>query len=338
MDPKEHSQWWWFWGEEGFDLDPREYVQADLQMLPPFEREVLAVTDEYEVVRHATGIVTKALLAGTVGGVRASMDQYLSWPVSDVASFRDLKKRYDPTDSARQPAGWRENHLERWRTRDTVLTLGENCQMKGFYWCARDWMGTENVSYAWYDQPELMHEMMEFIADFIIEVARPFVEQIPFDYMFINEDMAMKTGPLLGPGLYREFVFPHMRRLVEFFKQHGTRYVIVDSDGNAEPLIPLLMEAGVDGIWPLERASQDTDPVELRRKYGRDLRLWGAVDKRELAKGRTAIDAHLRTFTSLIEEGGFIPTVDHLVPPDVSYDNFCYYMERKTELLRGDFR
>ena len=126
-----------------------------------------------------------------------------------------------------------------------------------------------------------------------------------------------------------------MKRLVAYLKSKGVSYVIVDSDGNTEPLIPLLLDAGVDGLWPLERASADTDPHFLRKKYGRDLRLWGAVDKRELTKDKQAINTHLEQFRDLIEEGGFIPTVDHTVPPDISFDNFCYYMERKKLLLSG---
>jgi uroporphyrinogen decarboxylase len=91
----------------------------------------------------------------------------------------------------------------------------------------------------------------------------------------------------------------------------------------------------VDAIWPLERAA-DMDPVAVRKKYGRELRLWGGVDKRELAKDFSAIDAHLRTLQPLMADGGFIPTVDHLVPPDVSLANFEHYMGRKQQLLRGE--
>lgn len=337
MDPTKHSASW-FWGDDGFNLDPREYVRTNYQMVPLFEPQVIEITDKYEIIRNGIGIVTKALREGTLHGGRMSMDQYVSFPVTDLASFRELKKRYIASDLVRQPSGWRENDLERWKNRENVLVLGENCQTLGFYWRAREWMGTEGISYAFFEQPELVHEMMEFVADFTIEVSRPFVEAVDFDYVFINEDMAMKSGPLLGPNTYKEFVWPHMRRLVEFFKSHGTRYVLVDSDGNPDPLIPLLMDAGVDGIWPLERASRDTDPIQLRKKYGKGLRLWGGVDKRELAKDRKAIDNHLRTLIPMIEQGGFIPTVDHTVPPDVSYENFCYYMERKMELLRGELK
>jgi len=329
--------WDWFTGEEYFDMDAREYINVHYGMIPSFDAEVLERTDRYETVRHANGVVTKALIEGTSGGGRSCMDQYLAWPVSDLAGFREITKRYDPNLQCRYPPQWRATMLPGWRHRDHVLVLGRNCSTLGFYWRAREWMGTENLCYAWCLQPELVHEMMAFIADFTIEVSRPILDEIAPDYVFINEDMAMKTGPLLSPDTYREFIFPHMKRLVAFLKGKGVRYVFVDTDGNPEPLIPLMMDAGVDGIWPIERASKDMDPMFLRKKYGKDLRLWGGVDKRELAKDKPAIDAHLRSLIPMIEEGGFIPTVDHTVPTDISLDNFRYYIERKQALLAGDF-
>jgi len=152
----------------------------------------------------------------------------------------------------------------------------------------------------------------------------------------LNEDMSMKGGPLLGPDTYRTFIFPHMRRLVEFLRSHGTRYIAVDSDGDPTALIPLLLDAGVDTLWPIERAS-NVGPGQWRKQFGKTLRLWGGVDKRILSRGRDAVRRHLKEFIPLIEEGGFIPTVDHTVPPDVSWDDFRTYMEMKRALLNGDF-
>jgi hypothetical protein len=335
LDPREY-RWDWFTGEEALGLDPREYIDVDFGLLPRFEPEVLEETDRYVVARNSEGAVTRALKDGAAHGTRASMDQYLRFPVEAPDDFRDIKRRLSPA-GGRYPACWRELQLPGWKQRGHVLVLGRNCATKGFYWRAREWMGTENLSLAWYDQPALMHEMMEHVAEFTIEVARPVLERTDVDYVFINEDMAMNSGPLLGPDTYRLFILPRMKRLVSFLKGHGVRYVVVDSDGDPEPLIPLLMDAGVDALWPLERASRDTDPLWIRAKYGRSLRLWGGVDKRELAKGPAAIEAHLRTLAPLVEEGGFIPTVDHLVPPDVSLDNFRYYMKRKKDLLAGRF-
>jgi uroporphyrinogen decarboxylase len=303
--------------------------------MPGFEPQVIEETDRYIVARNSLGIVTRALKEGSVSGGRMCMDEHIAFPVQTPADLADIRRRMTAGLPARYPADL-DAQIARWKSRDFPLCLGRNCAAKGFYWRARELMGTENLSYAWYDYPDLMHEMMETIADFLIEVSRPVLEKVPVDFFVFNEDLSMKGGPLLSPDTYRTFIFPRMKRVVDFLRRHGTRYVAVDSDGDPTVLIPLFMDAGVDTVWPIERASE-VSPQAWRRRFGRSLRLWGGVDKRVLTRGPAAIRAHLREFIPLIEEGGFIPTVDHTVPPDVSWDNFRYYMDAKTALLRGDF-
>jgi len=328
--------WDWFTGEPRWDLDPREYIDINFGMVPPYEEKVLSKDGDTEIIQRANGVISKALITGAAEGMRMSMDEYISFPVTTPADFQELKKRFRPSCPVRYPAHWPEFLLPGWGLRRHPLILGRNCSTLGYYWRAREWMGTENLSYAWYDEPAMMHEMMEFITDFTIETARPVLAGgVKPDYVFINEDLSMKNGPLLSPDTYRTFIFPQLKRLVAWFKANGVRWVIIDTDGNCELVIPPFMEAGVDAIWPLERAS-DMDPLAIRKKFGRDLRLWGGVDKRELAKDFAAIDAHLRTLQPLVADGGFIPTVDHLVPPDVSLANFEHYMRRKHQLLRGE--
>ncbi len=324
-------------GSPEFRLDPREYIHINPDMMPPFEEKVLERTDRYEIIQHANGVITKALIEGESHGCRMSMDQYLRYPVTCQKDFDELKKRYNPSATKRLELFWDEFRVEGWKRRQHPLVLGENCTLLGFYWRMREWMGTEGLSYAFYDEPELVHDMCEFIADFTIEMIRPVLDKIAPDYIFLNEDMAMKDGPLLSPAMYKEFIYPHMRRLVDFVKSKGVKYAIVDTDGNSEPLIPLLMDAGVDGLWPLERASINTDPMFLRKKYGKSLRLWGGIDKRELTKDRKRIDEHMRSLIPMIEDGGFIPTYDHAIAPDISLDNFKYYLEKKEQLLSFEF-
>ena len=334
--PTDDMHWDWFVGEPRWDMDPREYIDVGTGMVPPYEVKVLSREGETEIVQGANGVISKALITGTAGGMRASMDEYISFPVTTPADFQELKRRFRPSSPCRYPAYWEQFLLRGWGLRQHPLILGRNCAILGYYWRAREWMGTENVSYAWYDEPEMMHEMMEFITDFTIEATRPLLDAgVKPDYVFINEDLSMKNGPLLSPDTYREFILPELKRLIAFFKSHGVHWLVIDTDGNCELVIPHFLEAGVDAIWPLERAS-DMDPIAIRKKFGRDLRLWGCVDKRELAKNFAAIDAHLRTLQPLIADGGFIPSVDHLVPPDVSLANFEHYMMRKRQLLRGE--
>ena len=328
--------WDWFTGERRWEMDPREFIDVQFDMIPPFEEKVLSREGETEIIQRPNGVISKALITGTAEGMRASMDEYIDFPVKTPADFQAIKQRYRPSSPSRYPAYWEQFLRPGWERREHPLIVGKNCSTLGYYWRAREWMGTENLSYAWYDEPALMHEMMEFITDFTIETARPlFVAGVRPDYIFFNEDLSMKNGPLLSPETYRTFIFPQMKRLVAWFKAAGVRWVVVDTDGNCDLVIPQFMAAGVDAIWPLERAS-DMDPVAVRKKYGRDLRLWGGVDKRELAKDFSAIDAHLRTLQPLMADGGFIPTVDHLVPPDVSLANFEHYMRRKQQLLCGE--
>jgi hypothetical protein len=194
-------------------------------------------------------------------------------------------------------------------------------------------MGTEGVSYAWYDQPDLMHEMMEFIADFTIEVSKPVLQEVTPDYIFINEDMAMKNGPLLSPRTTAQFIFPHMRRLVDFFKRSGVPYIIVDTDGNSEPLIPLLMEAGVDGLWPLERASgygPARHPSQVRPRpapvgRGRQAR----ADQRQSRHRRPPAQPGSADRGRRLHPHRRSP-----VPPDVSLENFKYYMRSGVQPVR----
>ena len=85
-------------------------------------------------------------------------------------------------------------------------------------------------------------------------------------------------------------------------------------------------------MLPVEAAH--TDPVVLRETQGENMLLFGGVNKRELAKGMESIDRELERLRPLVESGGYIPTVDHRVPPDVSYKDYLYYLEKKQEILQ----
>jgi len=331
--PPEAVEGNWFDGLDFWQMDRREFLDVNLGMIPPFEAEVLEETDRYVVVRHGNGIVTKALKEGTVRGTRLSMDQYLHFAVETPEDFAALRRRFDPADPARYPDRW-EERLAEWRRREHPLCLGVNCVM-GLYSNMRVWMGTENLSLAFHDQPALVHEMLDFIVDFSMAGFERALTGVDIDYFNYFEDFAYKTGPLFSPAAFREFFLPRYQRFNEFLRGHGVRIITLDSDGNIEVLLPLLIEAGITGIWPLEIAA-DMNPVRLRREYGHDLTLSGGIDKRELAKGRAAIDRELESkLPPLLADGGYIPHVDHTVQPDVSYDDFCYYMQRKRKLCEG---
>jgi uroporphyrinogen decarboxylase len=186
-------------------------------------------------------------------------------------------------------------------------------------------LGVERLSLLFHDDPGLIHEMCEHIAQFAVQVLSPILSAVQFDLAYIWEDMAGKTGPLCSPATYREFCLGPLKRVTSLLHRHGVRQIIVDSDGNNDVLIPLWLEAGVSGLRFFEVAA-DCDAVAARRLYGRDLVIQGAIDKRALARGREAIDREvLSKVPWLCLQGGFFPAVDHLVPPDVSLADYTYY-------------
>ena len=110
--------------------------------------------------------------------------------------------------------------------------------------------------------------------------------------------------------------------------------IFVDIDGDVTKLVPLWLEAGVNGILPFE-VQCGMDVNAFRREYGKELLMMGGINKRALITGGKDIDDELRRVAPLVEEGGYIPWLDHSVPPDVSYDNFLYYMDGLQKLCSG---
>ena len=317
-----------YFGFEGYETVHLDAVGPN----PPIEQRVIEENDETVLFIDGWGRLRRALKTGTVGGTRMSMDTYLEFAVRDMESWVAFKPRYQGPFSDRYPTDWTCVKQTANTTTRPVTLLDPLSGTFGYYSMLRNWMGTEGLSYLLYDNEPLVEECLEFLTEFIIGLLSRAVAEIKFDFYYIHEDMSYKNGPLVSPAMFRRLFLPQYKRFVEFLKKSGVDIVLVDTDGNPEVLLPLFIEAGVDGFGPVERAA-DIDPLAVRKQFGKSLCMIGGVDKRELAKGKAEIDAEVSRLAPLIDEGGFIPTVDHAVPPDVSLDNFQYYLERKRALI-----
>ncbi len=320
-----------FEGEPLFHLDRRAFARLDAGLYPQFEHEVLEEDERYVTARHANGIVTRALKEGTVRGMRLSMDTYIDFPVKDKDSWEDMKRRYKASAIWRYPFWWNEQ-VQQWQNRDYPVILMGNGTF-GLYSHLRSWVGTENLSRMFYDDPRLIEDMLEFVTDFFLELVEPALQQVQFDYFNFFEDCAGKHTCLFGPNLYKRFFKKHYDRIIQRLNRAGIYSIWVDSDGTPTPLVPCWMDSGVNMLWPLEQAS-DMDPRDLRKKFGKSLCLAGGIDKREIAKGPAAIEKELYAkIPPLLEQGGYIPHIDHAIDPDISWDNMQYYMELKRKLI-----
>ncbi|HEO72371.1 MAG TPA: hypothetical protein ENN80_14015 [Candidatus Hydrogenedentes bacterium] len=194
----------------------------------------------------------------------------------------------------------------------------------------RNWMGVVNMSYLMFDAPDVYADMVDTLAELScwgMEQVIPRMKSPP-DLGFGWEDICGKSGPLVSPDIFRRHVAPGCRRMRDKLESYGVHMLGIDSDGLVEPLIKDWLDAGVNLQFPIEIGTWNADPMELRKKFGRDLHVVGGFNKLALERGRPAIDAEIERRMPIMQDGGFIILPDHLITPGTPLEDYKYYLEK----------
>jgi hypothetical protein len=263
------------------------------------------------------------------------MPEYLRHPVIDMRSWTEnVKWRLDPSSPERFAD--LDTRMERAKS---AAARGEMiCQdLVGGYMYLRSLIGPEDLLYAFYDKPDLIHDCMETwltLADAIIAVHQ---KHLTLDEIYFAEDICYNHGPLIAPDMMREFLFPYYQQLIRDTKarqldRSRRLFVEVDTDGDCRPVIPVYGEGiGMDVMSPFEVAS-GCDVQEIGRRYP-ELVMRGGIDKRVLARGRQAIDSMVnRILPAMKKRGGYLPMCDHGVPAEVPFADYVYFRQRVAEI------
>jgi len=236
--------------------------------------------------------------------------------IVDKASYRALVPLLFPRGLPEAPAIERAAAVREESGSLLWLTL------EGFFWFPRELFGIEPHLLAFYDQGELMREMNEALADWMLETIERFCRVAVPDFMTFAEDLSYNLGPMISKDCYEEFMTPYYGRVVPELKRRGIR-VIVDSDGDISKAIPWFIDAGIEGALPLERRA-GVDVAALRESFPGFV-LIGGFDKMVMKEGEAAMRAEFERLLPTMRRGGYIPSVDHQTPPDVSLENYrCY--------------
>jgi uroporphyrinogen-III decarboxylase len=156
---------------------------------------------------------------------------------------------------------------------------------------------------------------------------------VPIDQLSVHEDLAGKSGPLIGPNIMDEFVVPYYRRVWDAARAAGAEIFQMDSDGNINPIMDSFIAGGVNSFLPLEPAA-GMDMVAVREKYGRDIALVGGIDKFALLGTKADIDRELDyKLDAKMQSGGVVFGLDHRIPNGVHIENYRYYVKRSREML-----
>ena len=292
--------------------------------IPFFERKIIEENKVHRIIIDESGVKYLEYVDQP-----ERMPQWLEFPVKNRRDWDRLKKRLDPNSFSRFPA-WLEDKVKCWNIRDYPLGL----DVGSLFGLLRSFVGLENLSILYYDDPNFVHEMEEYMMCFEIEIIKKALKNLKIDFAFYWEDMAYKNGSIISSKIFREFMMPRYKKINDLLRKNGVNIILVDSDGNTEELIPLWIESGINGQYPLEVTSE-MDAVKLRKQYGKNFILIGNIDKRCLAINKDVIKKEvLSKIPFLISKGGYFPGLDHFCPPDVSFENYKYYLNLLREISK----
>jgi hypothetical protein len=251
------------------------------------------------------------------------------------ADWERLCKCFDPGTPARYPLDW-VDRVQGWRERTHPLGL---VVWRGLFLPLQvgDWATLTDLLYLLHDDPLLVEEMLASIAEFNLSVLERALREVDWDFALFEEPIAGNYGPVVSPAHYRRFCLPHMKRIADRVRAAGIDLLVADSQGAVGTLVPLWLEAGLNALWLGDVAASGLDYLELRRRYGRDLRLVGGIDIRVLSRDRSTVEHEvMRLVPPLLEQGGYIPLLDGRVRRAASFENYVRYRELLCELA-GNF-
>lgn len=307
------------WVREGMpaDADWRDYFGVDkergisVNISPRYPYKVIEETERYIIYTSEWGVTLKQFKT------EDSSPEFIDYKVNTPESWEEAKKRM--TFSADR-IDW--DHLKReypkWKTEGAWINAG--------FWFGFDvthsWMaGTETILVALIEEPEWVMDMVDtYLSSCIRLFDAVWDAGYRFDTIEWPDDMGYKGTPFFSTDTYRTLFKPFQKRAAEWAHAKGI-YAHLHSCGYVEPLMPDMLDAGIDALNPLE-VKAGMDPVKLKKLYGDRLVLHGGINAVLWDDKGKIISEIDRVVPVLKKDGGYIFSSDHSIPNTVSLDNF----------------
>lgn len=302
----------------------REFVPVITGRLGGYPEEPIEETAEFKIWRDAFGRTTK-LSKG-----RSTLPLPQDYPVETMDDWLKIKSWYEFSEE-RLAGDW-EAVARRALADNRVVCL----RIPGGFDEPRELLGEEALCVAYYEQPELIHDILQTIGDTASMVAERVTAKVPIDLLSVHEDMAGISGPLAGPSQVETFIAPYYRRIWDLCSNRGARLFDQDSDGDMNPVIDAFLDAGVNSMHPMEPAA-NMDIVAVREKYGSRLAFYGGIDKHVLRRTREDIVNELEyKIPPMVKSGGCVLALDHRIPNGTPLENYRFYIRKAWEILERE--
>lgn len=307
----------------GFDLQghwPFNFT-ADLDFAP----EVLEETEETVLTRDGNGAVLRR------SRTHDTTPEHVDFLVQDRAAWEEHIK-------PKLTADRRRIDFEAYRSAKADAAKNNRfffCTGVGAFELMHPVCGHQHMLMGMAIDPEWVRDMANTYARLTVELQEIlFAEEGWPDGVWYYEDMGLKNRPFFSPAMYREIVQPAHRRVIDFAKTKALP-VVMHSCGFIEPLLPGMIESGIDCLQVIE-VKAGMDLLKIHREYGDRLSLMGGIDVRVLyTNDRTAIERELLAKIPDVKRGfGYVLHSDHSIPNQVSYESYRYFVDRGLELGR----
>jgi len=306
-----------------FSFDRIEQARGKVWISPPFEQEIVDSTDATNIVRNPEGLLAEVPKDG-----HDTIPHFIKSSITTPDDWKQIKdERFRVDDPARKidVESIRKQHPP-----DRDYPLGVGCgSMIGK---VRDMLTFEGLCYACHDYPDMVEDMVETCCRLVEHFLDQVLGRIDFDYASGWEDICFKSGPIVSVDFFEHVVTPRYRRIGDKLAAAGIDLWYTDCDGDVRPILPFLLEGGINCLFPYE-VNSCAHPGELLDEYQGQLRIMGGVDKMALGAGRPAIAEYMESLAKYVERGGFIPFCDHRCPPNVDPDDYLYYLDLKEQMF-----
>lgn len=222
-----------------------------------------------------------------------------------------------------------------WQRKDHVLFLKVH---RGFFLSmgVYNWRKFSEVILLLLDDPQVVRETMLIQGEFIAKLVDKILMNIDIDAVIFSEPIGGNEGPLISPTMYEEFVLKSYKPIIDTVKNHGIDTIILRTYANIRVLIPHIINNGFNCLWACETNSTAMDYRDLRKEFGRDLRLIGGLDLDTLRYDKATIRREIEEkVPQLIASGGYIPIADGRIRKDIPFENYVYY-RRVLEQIIGN--
>ncbi len=255
------------------------------------------------------------------------------WP-SSSAEVEGFAYHLDPDDPKRLPEDW-SKVKKSWAQGEQVRMLYAH---HGFFELVGvdGWGRFNELMFLIKDDPALIRRMLNIQGEFNAQIAGRLLQEVEVEAAIFSEPIGGNHGPLVSPKTYRDLVLPSYQPILEVLRRHKVETIILRTYANCRALIPALLEAGFNCLWAVEVFGEGMDYRDLRKEFGRDLRLIGGIDLDVLRSGKEAIwNEVLGKVPDLVAQGGYAPLADGRVRAEVPWENYKYYRQLLQEIVSG---